>query len=348
MSEYWIFTGTYGSADQEGIHILSLNSKTSNWEKIAGVKGINSPSFLAIDAKRNLLFAASETMDGEVVSYQIDSQLVTLKELSRQKTNGDHPCHISMDATGCWLLAVNYTSGNVSVFPVDEHGVIGELCDHLHHEGSSIRQDRQEAPHPHSIFNMPNTPFWVVPDLGCDQLFVYKLDTVTGKLQQQTIVSTIPGAGPRHAVFHPHQPWLYIIEELSSTITAYHYDRENGFLREIQRVTTLPEGYDQVTISADIHIDAAGAYLYGSNRGHDSLAVYRIQHDGTLIQIGHVSVEGAMPRNFVITPDDRWLMVANQDSDSVTLFELIDGMPVYTGRKQGLYKPVCVKVLEVE
>ncbi|MCR8845865.1 lactonase family protein [Paenibacillus sp. SC116] len=348
MSVYWIFTGTYGSADQEGIHILSLDSKTCSLEKIAGVSGIHSPSFLAIDGKRNLLFAASETMDGEVVSYQLDSQLLTLKELSRQKTNGDHPCHISIDATGVWLLAVNYTSGNVSVFPIDEHGAIGEMSDQLHHEGSSVHQDRQEAPHPHSIFNMPNTPFWVVPDLGCDRLYIYKLDTVNGKLQQQNVIPTSPGAGPRHAVFHPHEPWLYIIEELSSTITAYRYDRENGSLREIQRVTTLPEGFDKPTISADIHIDAAGAYLYGSNRGHDSLAVYRIQHDGTLIQVGHVSVEGAMPRNFVITPDDRCLLVANQDSDSVTLFELKDGIPVYTGKKMELYKPVCVKVLEVE
>ncbi|MDK8181073.1 lactonase family protein [Paenibacillus sp. UMB4589-SE434] len=346
MSMYYTYVGTYSPEDQDGIHLLALDTEQGSLNLLQGFAGIESPSFLTIDAKRHFLYAASETVDGSVVSYRLDPSTGLLEEISRQKTQGDHPCHLSVDESGRWLLAVNYSSGNVCVYPIDEQGAIEKMSHHVQHAGSSVRLDRQEAPHPHSIFPMPQSPFWIVPDLGCDALFVYKLDPINGTLELQSTTPTEGGAGPRHVVFHPTEPWVYAIGELDSKIAAYQYSREDGSLTALQTVCTLPKGYDGESYCADIHIDPEGQYLYGSNRGHDSVAVFRIQANGTVSLAAHTGTEGAYPRNFALAPDGTYLLAANQNSDSVTLFKLNEGIPEYTGvRLEIPNKPVCLKLL---
>ncbi len=252
-----------------------------------------------------------------------------------------------MDRTGRFLLAANYGSGSVAVFPILEDGRLGEASCVIQHEGRSRDPKRQAGPHAHSINLDPSNRFALVADLGIDRVVIYRFDSSQGRLipTDKPWIATRPGSGPRHLAFHPHRSRCYLINELDSTMTALHYNEAQGQLDEIQTVTTLPSDYSGANTCADVHLDASGRFLYGSNRGHDSIVIFRIDQDtGGLRLIGHEPTQGKKPRNFAIEPGGEFLLAANQDSDSVVTFRIDhdSGLLEPTGQVLALPAPVCL------
>ncbi|MBP1964946.1 lactonase family protein [Paenibacillus aceris] len=348
--DYYVFVGTYSLADTQGIHVLRFQGSEGKLSKVSGIAGVDNPSYLAVDAARNILYAVSENGSGEgaVVSYHFDPESGELTELNRQLTQGDYPCFISVNEAGDYLLTVNYMSGSVCVYPIQGQGMIGSMTGQIQHIGRSIHSERQEAPHPHAIVQIPGTNFWIVPDLGNDTLYVYKLDTHNGKLHLQTKVQSEPGSGPRHVTFHPTEALVYIINELSSAVSVYRYNTKDGALFHMQSISTLADDFKGVSTCADIHISACGRFLYGSNRGHDSITVFRILDDGQLVSLGYAPTMGKTPRNFSLVDESDFMLVANQDSDNISIFQLSEtGIPVSTNQMLEVMKPVCLKVIPI-
>ncbi|MFC0211641.1 lactonase family protein [Paenibacillus chartarius] len=353
--EYVVFAGTYAPAREESIHVLKFDAAAGRLVKMSGVSGVDQPSFLAFDEPRNRLYAVSELEDGAVVSFRYDPESGTLEELNRQPTHGAHPCHLRVDRESKRLVLVNYSGGSVNVYPLEPDGAIGPLAQQIAHEGSSVNTARQEKPHPHSIFPVPDknkgteaieaSPQWIVPDLGTDKLYLYELDEAAPKLRLLSETIVTPGAGPRHAEFHPQLPIVYIIDELSSTVSVYEHDRSAAKLTQRQQLSTLPADFTGANTCADIHIAPSGRLLYGSNRGHDSIAVFDVLPDGTLAFKQTVATEGRTPRNFALVPGEPFLLAANQDSDSIVVFRIADtGELAPTGERLQLAKPVCLQV----
>ncbi|MEX2461574.1 MAG: lactonase family protein [Paenibacillaceae bacterium] len=346
QQDYYVFAGSYANAQQEGIQLLIFDTEHGSLKRLGAIADVENPAFLALDPVRNRFFAVSEVVEGQVIAYSVDLQSGKIEEINRQSTQGASPCHLSIDPTGSWLFTVNYTSGSVCLFPIDEYGSIGPLADFIQHRGSSTNLDRQKEPHPHSIFGYPNSSYLFVPDLGTDQIYVYKFDTAEQKLKLITATPTTPGSGPRHLAFHPSKPYVYIIQELASTVAVYAIDRDTFNLTLLQTISTLPSDFSGESMCADIHISPCGQFLYGSNRGDDSIATFGIVEDGTLKWEGHTSTQGQAPRNFALLPDGKHMLVANQESDSIIVMSIdTDGVPIPTGEHYEMVKPVCLKVL---
>jgi 6-phosphogluconolactonase len=234
------------------------------------------------------------------------------------------------------------------LFPIEDNGAIGPIADFIQHKGSSINVDRQEEPHPHSIISKPNSPYpyYYVPDLGTDQIYIYSHDESIGKLNLHTKTPTTPGSGPRHMVFHPTKPYVYVIQELDSTIAFFTIDEGCSELILQQTIRALPTDFSRENTCADIHISVSGDYLYGSNRGDDSIITLRIAEDGKLERLAHSSSMGQIPRNFALLPDGKHMLVANQDSDSIIVMSLnAEGIPKPTGERYEMGKPVCLIAL---
>lgn len=338
-----MFVGSYASAAERGIHMMEFDSSDGSLKELGGTSGIENPSFLCLDESGRRVYAVSETNEGAAVSYDFDSAQHTLSEINRQPTDGASPCFISLHEDGTWLTAVNYSSGSVVLYTVDGEGHIGELKQQIQHTGSSVNPRRQEGPHPHSIRGNERSPYLIVPDLGADCIYTYRKNTEGILLELQQETKTEPGVGPRHLAYHPHLSVVYVIEEMGSAITAYHYDQEVGTLKAFQHIGTLPADYEGENTAADIHIDPTASYLYGSNRGHDSIAAFRILGDGRLELIGHSSTMGKTPRNFAMSPDGAYLLAANQDSDSIAVMRIQEnGMPIPTGTDVKIGAPVCL------
>jgi len=342
----YLFVGSYTNKDSNGINCFQFNTENGTMEHLYSVDGIENPSYLAVDAKHQFLYAVSEKMDGTVVSYSIDPTTTKLSKVNEQPTLGAAPCYLTINREEDCLLVVNYSGGSVCTFPID-NGKIGNMTGFVQHEGSGIRLDRQEGPHPHSVLLNETGQIAYVPDLGLDQIVMYKLDPEACKLVLHDKVDTHPGAGPRHLAFHPDKPYAYVINELDSTIITFACD-SFGQLTPIQTVQTLPDGFEGNSTSADIHITPSGKFLYGSNRGHDSLAIYKINpENGKLTHEGYTSTRGKTPRNFCLSPDGKYLITANQESDSIVTFkinqetgQLSEPINITT-----VSEPVCIKFL---
>jgi 6-phosphogluconolactonase len=348
--EILVYVGSYAPSSAEGLHTYRLNPETGSLSWQQSVSGIANPSFLALHPNQNRLYAVSEVgaADGKVASYTVAPD-GSLTQLNEQSSLGRATCHLSVNSAATCLVVAHYTSGNITAFPVDAEGRVGEAAVNIQHEGSSVRADRQQEPHPHSANLSPDQRFVYVPDLGLDQIKVYALNGGDCRRELRHETPIHPGAGPRHMAFHPSIPFAYVINELDSTITALAYNAEDGALNAVQTVPALPEDFTGSSSCADIHIAPTGHFLYGSNRGHDSIVVYRInQADGTLSYVEHVSTGGRTPRNFALTPDGRFLLAANQESNSIVTFAI----DAETGRLQRtehevtVTKPVCIKFLQ--
>jgi 6-phosphogluconolactonase len=340
-----------------GIYFCRLDTKSGEIILRVETRGIDNPAFLAIDNSNRFLFAVNEVSEingnpgGSVSSFSIDPGNGRLSFINLQPTLGESPCHISIDRTGKFLLITNYSGGNIIVFPIMEEGTIGKNVDFIQHKGHSINPDRQESPHPHSILLSPDNRFVFVPDLGMDKILIYKLDQETGKLCPNNFpyISLKPGAGPRHFTFHPDGKFAYVINELDSTITAFRYKSDKGKLKEIQTITTLPDNFTGVSYCADIHVHPNGKYLYGSNRGHNSIACFIIDPSkGKLEQKGFTSTQGDFPRNFAIDPSGQYLLAANQRSNNIVSLRINNetGELSPTGYSIEISQPVCIKFLK--
>lgn len=356
QSEILVYVGTYASQEDEGIHVYRLDSDNGALESVGGTGGIANPSFLDLDPQGRVLCAISEVSQfegqpaGAVSSFAIDPQTGELTFRSQRSSVGTGPCHVNIDATGRHALVANYGGGSVAVLPIGADGSLGEATDFIQHEGSSVDAQRQTSPRAHSINIAPDNRFALTPDLGLDRILIYQLDSSAGKLQpgEQPWASVAPGAGPRHLAFHPSRKYVYVITEMGNTVTAFAYDEPAGSLSEIQTITTLPEDYDGVSYTADIHVAPSGRFLYGSNRGHDSIVIYAIDEaTGKLSTVGHEPTQGANPRNFALDPTGSFLFAASQNDDIIVAFRIdADGKLQATGQVTRVPKPVCIKMIQ--
>ena len=272
-----------------------------------------------------------------------------LTPLNQQPSRGSAPCHLVVDRAGKTLLLANYGGGSVAAFPIGPDGRLGESTAFVQHSGSSTNPQRQKEPHAHSINLDAANRFAVAADLGLDKVLVYRFDAAKGTLSPNEPPSTSvkAGSGPRHFAFHPNGRNAYVINEIASTVTAFQYDAAQGVLKEVQTLSTLPKGYTGDTSTAEVQVHPSGKFLYGSNRGHDSIAVFAIEANGTLRYIENTPTGGSTPRNFGISPDGKYLLAANQKSDNVVVFRIDpkSGRLTSTGNTLEVPSPVCVKFL---
>jgi 6-phosphogluconolactonase len=350
---FYVYFGTYteGENSSKGIYRGSLDLKTGKLSDIVLAAEVNNPSFLQIHPNRCFLYSVSESNGiGFVNSFVVNPKNRNLKPLNQQLSNGSSPCHISIDHTGKNLFVANYTSGSISVIPVKSNGMLAELSCSFRHGGSSINPHRQQKPHAHSINVSPDDRFAFAADLGIDKIMIYKLNPETGTITPNNppFIKLKPGAGPRHFTFHPSGKFAYVINELDSTITAFKYNAQSGNLTEIQTVKTIPDDYNGSNYPAEICVHPNGKFLYGSNRGHDSIAAYKIDTDtGKLTFIKYEITDIKTPRNFCIDPTGTFCLVANQDSNSIVVFRINakTGVLEPAGYRISVPKPVCIRIL---
>lgn len=347
MTERTLYVGTYTRRDSEGIYIYRFDDESGALRQEAVVAGQEEPSFLALHPNGRFLYAVNEHgEDGQVSSFAVDEETGGLTFLNRQPTHGDAPCHLAIEPNGQTLVVANYTSGNVAVYPLQADGTIGEPVQNIQHEGSGPNQNRQQGPHAHSATISPDGSRVYVADLGIDKVMIYRI--ADGKLEpnEPDHVAVHAGAGPRHFDFHPNGKFAYIINELDLTVTACAYDPETGALIPLETHSTLPEGYAGDSDScADVHVSPDGRFLYGSNRGHNSIAIFAIDPEkGTLTPAGHASTRGQTPRNFTLDPSGNWLLAANQDTDNISVFrrDAESGQLSPHGEPVAAPMPVCL------
>ena len=355
-NELLVYVGTYtNKGTSDGIYICKMNLATGELTKFSSTKS-QDPAFLAIDRKRKFLYAANEIGEfngkksGAVSAFAINQKTGELTFLNQQATNSPGPCSVIVDKTGKCVLAANYSGGSVSAFPVKADGSLSEISDLIQHQGSSVNPNRQKEPHAHTIIIDDSNRFAFCADLGLDKVMVYKLDAKRGKLTPNTpaFAAVKPGAGPRHFKIHPNNKFAYVINELNETVIAFAFDKTQGTLKEIQTVPTLPADFTGTSYCADIHIHPSGKFLYGSNRGHDSIVVFAIDEaTGKLTFVEHQATQGKWPRNFAIDPTGQILLVANQNTDNVFTFRIDqkNGKLSPTGQVAEIPMPVCLKVI---
>jgi 6-phosphogluconolactonase len=349
-----VYIGTYTDGDSQGIYLCEFDAATGAIELKGLAAKAKNPSFLALHPSRKFLYAVSEVDDyaasrgGAVSAFSIDPADGRLTLLNHQPSMGAGPCHLSLDRQGKHALVANYGGGSIAVLPIDDAGRLGAPSAFVQHEGSSVNSQRQEAPHAHWIDVDPQNRFALVADLGLDKVLVYKFDATAGRLAPNDLpsVAMAAGAGPRHVAFHPSGKWAYVINELDSTVTALAYDAARGALEIIETKSTLPADARADNTTAEIEIHPSGKFLYGSNRGHDSIAMFAIDGEsGRLTPLGHHPTGGRTPRSFGIDPTGGYLLAANQDSNSMVVHRIdsATGRLSQTGQQVDVPRPVCVK-----
>ena len=344
------YVGTYTSEGAEGIYLCKMDTKTGDISLENTFTGIDNPSFIRLSPNRKYLYSVSETAKGDgetgfVHAFKVGKNK-ELTLLNSQESVGDNPCHVDVSADGKYVLVSNYSSGTFSFFEANENGSLAPAKKTVYNVGSGPDKGRQEAPHAHSAKFSPFSNEVFNADLGTDQLNIFHLENGTLVQHGQPLVKLIPGAGPRHFDFHPDGKAIYVISELNSTVSVLKKEGEDWVVS--QSVSTLPEGFDGESYCADIHVSKDGKYLYGSNRGDNSIAVFEINPGNESLKLKEVvPVEGNWPRNFGLTPDGKWMLVANQRSGNITVFKVDTktGSIKYTGKEIKLPSPVCVEFL---
>ncbi len=352
--ERTLYIGTYTTGKSEGIYGYRMDHATGALTRFNAFKSVN-PSFLAIDQSKRYLYAVNEVgtyagkPSGGVSAFAIDRASGDLRLLNEQATQGADPCHLTIDRKKRTLLVANYTGGSVAVLPIRSDGTLAPPIDLKQHEGSSVKE-QQKGPHAHCIILDRFERHALAADLGIDKVMIYRFDSATGKLSPaaQPWAELKAGAGPRHLTLHPNGKYAYVINELDSTLTVLRYNAANGTLSHIETLSTLPSDFSGASYCADVHVSPSGKFLYGSNRGHDSIVVFEIAPPtGKLKLIQHVSTEGKWPRNFTIDPTARFLLVANQRTDNVVTFSIDSqtGRLTPTANTEEIPAPVCLKFL---
>ena len=348
-----VYIGTYTRGASKGIYQCHFDPASGKLGSPVLAAETANPSFLAFHPSGRYLYAVGEVADfggqrsGAVSAFRVDCSSGALELINQQPSGGRGACHLTVDPTGKNVLVANYGGGSVAVLPIEEGGRLARASAFVQHEGSSVNPRRQRGPHAHAIEVDPTGRFAMVPDLGLDKVMVYRFDAVRGSLTPNEPASARvrPGAGPRHLAFHPNGRFAYVINEMASTITAFAYDAGRGTLLEIQTIGTLPERFDGDNTTAEIAVHPSGRFLYGSNRGHDSIAVFAIDaNSGTLTPVEYESTQGRTPRYFGLDPTGEFLLAANQNSDSVVVFRVDSpsGRLSPTGYKIQIPSPVCV------
>lgn len=357
--EMLLYIGTYTSTGKsEGIYVHKFDAETGSLSPLFIIKNVLEPSYLTIDKNRKYLFAVNELVEykgkksGAVSAFEIDRKTGNLNYLNEQPSLGDAPCFITASDNQKFALVANYLGGNVAVLPIEKNGNLGASVDLEQNTGFGPNKERQDSAHAHSITLDNKNRFAFAADLGVDKLFIYRFDEKTGKLdanENQPFYQTKAGAGPRHFTFHQNGKLAFLINELDLTITSLKYDEKLGTLKEIQTVPTLPAGASKSGVTcADIHVSPNGKFVYGSNRGHNSIVSYTVEEKtGRLSYIEHISTGGKKPRNFTIAPNGKFLLVANQDTDNIVVFQMDEktGKLQKTANTANVPVPVCLKLI---
>lgn len=354
-----VYIGTYTGTGSKGIHVFQMDMATGALAPASEGPETPSPSFLAIHPNHRFLYAVNEIGNfggekaGGVSAFSLDPKTGALTLLNQQSSRGPGPCYIAVDRQGKNALVANYGGGSVAVLPIQKDGRLGEATAFIQHEGSGADKQRQEGPHAHSINLDPANRYAFAADLGLDKILIYRFDPAKGTLDahSKAFGAVAPGSGPRHFAFHPNARYAYVINEMVSTVTAFAYDAGTGTLKSLQTVSTLPAGFTGNNSTAEVQVSPDGKFLYGSNRGHHSIAIFAIDpKTGMLTPAGHASTQGKTPRNFGIDPTGTYLLAANQDSDSVVVFRIDrqTGALTPTGHTVSVPRPVCVKMMAAQ
>ena len=356
---YLVYVGTYTDHQSKGIYAYRFNAATGQLTSLGLAAETSNPSFLAVDPNQKFLYAVNETgkfqdqSSGAVSAFAIDRRTGKLTLLNQVASRGADPCYVAVDKTGKYVLVANYSGGSVAVFPVLKSGRLGEAISVLQYKGAGANPERQESPHAHWIDFSADNRFAVAADLGLDRLDVYKFDSTKGSLvpNDPGIVQVKPGAGVRHFAFHPSARFAYAVNEMDSSVTSFSYDPARGVLHELQTISMLPKDFSGKNDAAEIQVHPNGKFLYASNRGYDSIAVFTIDPEkGTLTPVEYVPTQGKAPRYFAIDPTGSRLFVANQSSGNIVVFQIdpVTGRLTATGRVLEIASPVCLKFVAIK
>ncbi len=357
--DYLVYVGTYTRGKSKGIYVYRFEAATGKLSPIGLAAEIEQPSFLTIHPNLKYLYAVSEITQfqgekvGSISAFSIDRASGKLTPLNRVSSRGSLPCHLVVDKTGKSLLLVNYISGSSAVLQVKPDGSLGEANSVIQHKGSSANPRRQSGPHAHSINLSADNRFAIVPDLGLDEVIVYRFDSTAGTIapNDPPFTQVKPGYGPRHFDFHPNGKFAYVINEMGSAVTAFSWNAKQGVLTELQSISTLPADFKGRNDSADIHVHPNGKFVYATNRGHDSIAIFAVDKaKGTLTFVDRTSTQGKTPRNIGIDPTGKFLIAANQDTDNIVVFRIDQksGKLTPTGQNLEVGAPVCIKFMPAE
>jgi 6-phosphogluconolactonase len=360
-NSYWVYVGSYttGKTPSEGIYRFEFNTETGKLTPKGLAAKLKNPTFLARHPARSFLYAVNEVeavdgvKGGAVTAMAVDAESGVIKVLNHQSTKGAGPCHLKVDAKGMNVLAANYNDGSVVCLPLDVDGSLEPASAFIKHEGKGTDPGRQEKAHAHSVNLDFSNKHALVADLGLDKVFVYKFNAREGSLtpNDPPFASIEPGSGPRHLAWHPSTRYAYVINEMGNTVTVLTYDAQTGRLDPIQTISTLPEGFQGKSWTAEIAVHPNGDFVYGSNRGDDSIAIFEIHPtSGKLTAVGRQPTGGKTPRNFVIDRSGRWLLAANQDSNNIVVFRINrdTGALEQVGEPASAPMPVCIRMIPRE
>ena len=349
-----LFVGTYTNSGSKGIYVYRFNVATGKATLISNTDSAVNPSYLAISANQKFVYAVNETgrkNPGKVSSYSFNKNTGRLKFLNQQLSGGDDPCYVNVHKSNGWVLVGNYSGGSASVFAVNADGSLKPYTQLMQDSGKGVNASRQEKAHVHSTIFSPDQDYVFTPDLGLDKVMVYKFDAAAKRPLKPAIpsfVSTEPGSGPRHLAFHPNKKFCYLIEELTGTVSAYRYS--NGKLTTFQRIATHPADFSGTIGSADIHTSPDGRFLYASNRGDENtITIFSINPANGRLQLkGFQPTMGKTPRNFIIDPTGKYLLVANQETDNIVVFKrnIQTGLLTATGEQLKVPAPVCLQFMQ--
>lgn len=349
-----VFISAFEAGEKGAIHAFQLDTANGRLKPLHTTTGVEHPFFFALSRDHKFLYSIhAKTFSGadpeQVAAYALEGRTGKMKLLNRQSTRGTASCYVDVDATGKTVVVANYTTGSVAALPVKEDGSLSEAASFVQHVGSSVDLPRQKQPNAHCFVISPDNRFAYSADLGIDQILCYRLDPATAKLTPnvQPFVRTIPGAGPRHLTFHPDAKHLYVINEIKNSVTLFDVIADSGILVERQTISTLPPDFKGDSYCADLKITPDGKFLYGTNRGHDSIAIYRLADDGRLKLVGIEPSLGKGPQNLLIANDGKLLLCANMPGNNVAVFQ-IDSE---TGKLKSLGEPIstpspsCIRLL---
>jgi 6-phosphogluconolactonase len=332
VDEYFVYFGTYTSNTAKGIYAYRFQPAAGKLTSMGLAAQTPNPAFLAVHPNGRFLYAANEHdtaipagKDNQISAFAIDPATGKLTLLNKVSSHGDGPCHVSIDKTGVVLLVANYGSGSVAALPIQRDGRLGEATTVDQHQGKSVDPVRQTGPHAHFIATSPDNRFALSADLGLDEVLIYRFDPSKGTLTANTppFAKLRPGAGPRHLAFHPTADFVYVNGEMDSTVSAFAYEPKTGGLKNLQTLSTLPANFSGTSSTAEIQIDRAGKFLYVSNRGNDSIAIFAIDKaTGKLTPVAHVPTGGKTPRYFTLDPTGSYVLAGNQGSNTVTVFRV--------------------------
>jgi 6-phosphogluconolactonase len=351
-ADMFVYFGSHSSRPGAGFSLAHFDTDTGILTKPEFLLEAKEPAYFIIHPDGRLLYTCNSGAPGGVSAYAIEPHTGRLTLLNRVLAGGVDTSYLSLDRTAHYVLAANYDGGNIAVFALKTDGTIGDYTAFVQHTGRSTNPQRQTHAYAHSIITDPSNRFVFVADLGVDKLFVYRFAEKNGSLTPNTpaFVSIAPGSGPRHVKFHPNGRWVYLINEIASTVVAFNWDAANGTLAEFQTISTLPAGFTGTSACAELEVHPNGKFLYGSNRGHDSLAVFAIDAvTGRLTPVEHVPSGGKTPRNFAFDPTAHWIICTNHGSDNAVVFRVNEntGRLTRTGDPVSVPGPFCERFLPV-